>query len=533
MNVGIKTAVVPVVTVLAMIAMLASQQVSNRHVGGRLSHMQVAVRQANEVAALDVLLSETQLRLERMQTDVLLARADLESARREVENDLIDLQNLAAVVLTLEGNTGRRAIRLIPVFVRQARDTLELMEIDPVGAGIVLRRVSATYAQLNGLIEHLNRERTAGLLADAGKAAEATREATQLAWLVFALIAVGAGILTYMTARGISAPVQRLTRRMDNLAHGDVAQLKSAGVPDETETHAEVEMAAADTGAPPISTPHDEISRLEQSFDAMLNARVRAERHMRVAKEEAQIASRAKSEFLANMSHELRTPLNAIIGFAQVVRTDHQDRLGPEKRANYVGEIENAATHLLQLINDILDISKIEAGSLALEEEPFEIGGILRSCTNMLAETAQRKGVTLDRTSSGGDLVLYADPLRVRQILLNLLGNAIKFTPDAGRVSVDAYLDADGGIVFNVHDNGIGMAAGDIERALQPFAQITADHYARQQEGTGLGLALVQSLAHLQEAEVHIESIERQGTDVRVAFPPWRTYREDAAAPSA
>jgi len=510
-----------------MVVMLLGQQIASRHVTGWFGHIQQSVRIANEVNHLDVLLSQTQLRLEQMQTDVLLARGNLEAARREVESDLSDLQNLAATTLTLQGRTGRQAIRLVPRFVQQARQTLALMEIDPVGAGEELRRVSATYARLADLIARLNREQERRLLDGAAAAVEEARWLNRLGWVVFAVVALGSGVLTYLIARSIIAPVGRLTRRMDRIAgKQDGGSSAGAGQSDESRRRAwRRRLRAAWTPA-----GEDEIARLQNSFDAMLAARTQAERQMEAAKEEALLASRAKSEFLANMSHELRTPLNAIIGFAQVIRADTGDQLDPERRRDYVAEVENAALHLLHLINDILDISKIEAGSLTLNEEPFDSAAMVRSCAAMLGERAAHKRITITHDLPRGGAPLYADPLRVKQILLNLLGNALKFTPEGGAVTLRVAVDRVGATWLSVEDTGIGMAEGDIARALQPFAQVTRDHYARDQEGTGLGLALVHSLAQLQEAELRIDSREDAGTHIAVVFPPWRTQQALAAA---
>jgi signal transduction histidine kinase len=248
-----------------------------------------------------------------------------------------------------------------------------------------------------------------------------------------------------------------------------------------------------------------------------------AERRLAGAKEEAETASRIKSEFLANMSHELRTPLNAIIGFSDVMQSELLGPLGPRYRS-YAKDIQESGEHLLGIINDILDLSKIEAGRLTLREEVLDPAAMARDCAKLVRARADEAGVVLRlEVPAEAPRQLSADAVKLKQILLNLLSNAVKFTPRGGRVEVILRRGLGGNLEIAVEDTGIGMSEGEVAIALQPFGQIEST-FARTHKGTGLGLPLTKALIELHGGTMAIESARGRGTTVIVAFPLERVW---------
>ncbi|NQU72071.1 MAG: PAS domain S-box protein [Rhodospirillales bacterium] len=250
-----------------------------------------------------------------------------------------------------------------------------------------------------------------------------------------------------------------------------------------------------------------------------ITTRKRAEEAVLAAIEEAELASRAKSEFLASVSHELRTPLNAIIGFSEVIKMETLGPLGNPTYRDYVGNILSSGHHLLNLINDVLDISKIEAGKVELHEADVDVLETIKSCVTMTKERAEAHGVSLIIDFDGEAIPsLRADPHRLKQILINLLSNAIKFNQPGGTVTVMARYSDDSGHLLQVIDNGIGIAADDISTALERFRQVDSD-LNRRYEGTGLGLPLARSLAEIHGGSLDIQSQLGKGTTVSVHLP--------------
>ena len=242
-----------------------------------------------------------------------------------------------------------------------------------------------------------------------------------------------------------------------------------------------------------------------------------AEENLRRAKEIAETANRAKSEFLANMSHELRTPLNSVIGFSEVIKDQHIGPPGGKQYLEYANYIYSSGQHLLGLISDILDVSKIEVGEMDVSEDNIDAGTVVETCAKMIKERADRAKVRLTVENAQGCPGLVGDERRLKQILLNLLSNAVKFTPPQGKVNVGAR-PLEGGVQFWVADTGIGISEEDIPLVLKPFAQV-ASSQTRGHEGTGLGLSLAQSLSELQGAQLEIKSKTGEGTTVTVNFP--------------
>ncbi|MGD0190619.1 MAG: ATP-binding protein [Rhizomicrobium sp.] len=254
------------------------------------------------------------------------------------------------------------------------------------------------------------------------------------------------------------------------------------------------------------------------------------ERALIDARDLAEQGSRAKSRFLANMSHELRTPLNAIIGFSEVMEHEMFGPLGSSRYIEYTRLIHESGGHLLELINGILDMSKIEAGKFELSEEIFDLEDVTTQSLRFVKLQADRKGVALKMSVKTPAKDIFADRRAVKQMLVNLVTNGVKFTPRGGEVSV-ACTRIDGGIEIAVSDTGVGIAEKDLEKLGRPFEQVDGAH-VRAQEGTGLGLALVKALAQMHGGEAKIESVLGSGTTVRLKLPH-AAVSEQGAAPQA
>jgi len=250
---------------------------------------------------------------------------------------------------------------------------------------------------------------------------------------------------------------------------------------------------------------------------------------LETAKAEAVSANVAKSRFLANMSHELRTPLNSILGFSEIIRAQTLGPLSDPRYAEYASDIHDSGAHLLSLIGDILDLSRIEAGKWEILDEPIDVADISRDALR-LAETRDRRAEGITTLSIGRDLpCVRADRRAVLQMLINLLSNALKFTPDGGRIVLGARRRADGGVTIEVSDTGVGMAPEDIPKALAVFSQVD-DSASRRHEGTGLGLPIVKSLIELHGGTFGLSSQKGRGTVAALLFPAERTVESIVTA---
>ena len=260
----------------------------------------------------------------------------------------------------------------------------------------------------------------------------------------------------------------------------------------------------------------DERRALEKSLALSAQRAEAAREEALLAKDMAEKASHAKSSFLANMSHELRTPLNAVLGFSEIIHTEMYGPNGDARYRDYAGLIHSAGTHLLDLIGDILDMSKIEAGKLELNRERVNTAALVRECVELVSERAAASGIELDVREALTPVFLSADRRALKQILLNLLSNAIKFTPLGGVVAVGV---SDEGALcrLSVTDTGVGISAAEIDRLGNPFVQLSNN--SGKHAGTGLGLALVRGLAELHGGRMRIHSAEGQGTTATVLLP--------------
>lgn len=249
--------------------------------------------------------------------------------------------------------------------------------------------------------------------------------------------------------------------------------------------------------------------------DAVLRHRTHiAEQSARV---EAELASRVKSEFIANMSHELRTPLNAIIGFSQLLSEQNDRRLSPAQVADYASLINDAAGHLLAVINNILDISKIQSGKCVVDRREVSLGEVLSASASSFRLIAQNAGVRIDERIDRRLPTVSGDSVRLRQVFMNLISNALKFTRSGGSVTLVAEAQA-GSAIVSVRDTGIGMTPEELSIALTPFGQVDSGH-ARWREGTGLGLPIARALVQLHGGELRVISEKGVGTTVEVSIP--------------
>ncbi|WP_448190353.1 sensor histidine kinase [Azospirillum sp. sgz301742] len=270
--------------------------------------------------------------------------------------------------------------------------------------------------------------------------------------------------------------------------------------------------------------------RREQRHAALLRdiaSRKELENSLRAAKETAEVASRAKSQFVATMSHELRTPLNAIIGFSEIIKNQSMGPIGNPHYAEYAEDIHEGAVHLLAVINDILDIAKVESGQMALSERPVAPGALVTACLRLMRDRAERAGVALVDALDDATPAVLGDERLLKQMLENLLSNAVKFTPPGGSVTVRATPMDDGGLAIAVIDTGPGIAPDILERVFSPFVQADG-HLSRSHEGTGLGLPLTKALIERHDGRITLDTAPGRGTAATLLLPPGRVLAREA-----
>jgi signal transduction histidine kinase len=391
-----------------------------------------------------------------------------------------------------------------PGFAPPADEQATLTEIgqDRARLAEVMTRISAFDAsnqvvkglQLQGAealprAEHL-RQLTIGLASTTQGATdrliESNRSSFGASQGLFLAVAVAsivlALVLGYVLSWSLVGPIRRMERRLDAIASGDFSG--HVDVPNRDE----LGVLAAE-----INRMNDELGRLYREVEA---------------------ASRHKSEFLANMSHELRTPLNAIIGFSQVLSEKMFGELNA-KQLEYLEDILSSGQHLLNLINDILDLAKVEAGRMELSVATFELAGTLANATVMVRERAVRQGLALETEVDPAVGWLEGDERKVKQVLFNLLSNAVKFTPEGGRILLAARPIGDQ-VEISVSDTGLGIEPDDQARIFDEFYQVGP---GRTQEGTGLGLALTRRLVELHGGQIRVTSVPGEGSTFTVLLP--------------
>ena len=315
----------------------------------------------------------------------------------------------------------------------------------------------------------------------------------------------GSTIALTIMAIGAAAPLHFLMRRLEGLPVQPVAILN-------------ISIEVALVAAPIIFYSRDVIAQLKSSRTSLDEM----SRRLAISAEQAEQASRAKSAFLANMSHELRTPLNAIMGFSEVMKDQHLGPMHNPRYLAYAADVHASGRYLLGIINDILDLSKIEAGKMSLDQaEEFPLRQALDGSLAICANLGEKFGVRLSCQLPPEEVRLVAVERMIRQIIINLVGNAIKFTPAGGLVEVAGTSHACGNYAITVRDSGIGMSKEDILKALTPFGQVENKMTATR-TGTGLGLPLAKAMLELHDGTLEIESEPGRGTLVVLTFPASR-----------
>lgn len=336
--------------------------------------------------------------------------------------------------------------------------------------------------------------------------------------VVSAIVFIGIAVVA---ARYLSRPIVELADTASQIADGDID--RKVTVTAGGEIGALVDSFNRMTGE-----LRDTIAARDEAL-VSLQEQARIEAKLVRERLAAEAAGKAKSDFLAHMSHELRTPLNSILGFSDVMNEKIYGDLGHEKYEEYVRNIQSSGDHLLNLINDILDLSKIEAGEVQLNEEELDLASIFSSCVSMAQGQAERvrAPVAIDLPLSFPHL--HGDNRLIRQILLNLLSNALKFTPPTGEIVIGASLESNDGICLFVSDTGVGIAPSDQNRIFEPFQQALKEP-SHASEGTGLGLSLSRRFVELHDGRIKLESKFGEGTMITVILPPERTIHHPVVA---
>jgi two-component system cell cycle sensor histidine kinase PleC len=268
----------------------------------------------------------------------------------------------------------------------------------------------------------------------------------------------------------------------------------------------------------PLVVRMDEDSRLRFKVEDMARELEEARDEALKKRFEAEAANASKTAFLANMSHELRTPLNAILGFSEIIAQECFGPVGSDRYRDYAGDIHSSGAHLLSLINDLLDVAKIEAGRMDIAPHPLDAARVFDISLKLIGTKAREKDQELVIHVEPGAPALYADERALKQILINLVSNAVKFTPNGGRIEVVAGIARDGGFQIMVRDNGPGIPRDKLDNVFSPFNQVD-NRFDRQAGGTGLGLALVRGLAELHGGRAWMESEYGRGCSVFVVLP--------------
>ena len=475
------------VAFLAMVALLVAVGAAGLGVLGQVNQaVEDLVKLQRKIAAYRQLHHDTTAQLYSVTASLLVPEErTLEATLRQLNQFGYDLDRLQFVAQDEVELLGRVRANY-EEFITVATEVIELIRAGKASEGRALQLGRAS--PLADRLERLTNELVNKAEVDMVASVDAAKGAYQTSRFVVLAFAIGSVILALGLGYGFSwaliGPVRSMNARFDAIAEGDFAGRLQVPNRDELGT-----LVAN------LNRMSGELGRLYAQLES---------------------ANRHKSEFLANMSHELRTPLNAIIGFSELLRDRMCGELN-EQQAEFIQDIHTSGHHLLSLINDILDLSKVEAGRMELELLRFELRATMDGALTLVRERASRHGIELELDVAEGVGAIVADERKVRQILLNLLSNAVKFTPDGGRIQVRVAPISDA-VAVAVSDTGIGIAPEDQPAVFEEFRQVGSDQ-ARRAEGTGLGLALVKRLVELHGGTIRLESEVGKGSTFTFTLP--------------
>jgi signal transduction histidine kinase len=456
-----------------VLLLLADGAIGLRALRNAEQRVEDIVQIQRKIAAYRQLNHDTLAQLYGVSTALLQTEGDiLDVTLRQLNQFGYDLDRLQYLAKG-EGDLLRRVRKEYDAFTKIVTQEIELIRAGDAAGG---RRLQVEQAlplanRLERLTNELVNKAEVEMVGSIEASAAAYRQ-SQYIVTAFALTSIALALLLgYGISGSLIAPVQKMGARLDEIATGDFSKRVEIVNQDELGT-----LAAN------VNRMSDELGRLYNQIE---------------------MANQHKSEFLANMSHELRTPLNAILGFSEVLNDGIYGELNP-KQAEYLRDIHSSGQHLLSLINDILDLSKVEAGRMELLVETFDVPSSIESAVTLVRERAMRQGVTLTLELDKQLNEFTGDERKFKQVLLNLLSNAVKFTPEGGSVFVNAHA-TDDGLQVTVRDTGVGIAAENQEKIFDAFQQ-TANSYDGKREGTGLGLTLARQFVAMHGGKMWLES---------------------------